>query len=246
MAHNIDIPELQQIVTRQLRRWESERAAQAETRPILPPRPGPWITVSREPGSGGRAVGEAVARRLGFEFYDRRILDHMSRDGTHTREDWTRVEHGPHGAVHEAILMSLDHTWPGHHEYVKKLAAMAGELAARGRVVFLGRGLHFLLPAEHGLRVRMIASLPDRVRRCAEELKLSEADARREIEEIDRRQCELIERTMHRDLSDVHSYDLVLNSSGLDLDACVNVIIEAYEQKLFRNLAGRSERARME
>jgi len=35
----------------------------------------PFITVSREAGSGGRPVAQAVAKKLGFKFYDRKIIE---------------------------------------------------------------------------------------------------------------------------------------------------------------------------
>ena len=32
------------------------------------------VTIAREFGSGGRAIGEAVAKKLGYAFYDKDII----------------------------------------------------------------------------------------------------------------------------------------------------------------------------
>ena len=38
------------------------------------------ITVSREFGSGGRAIGEGVAKKLGYNFYDKAIIDEAAQE----------------------------------------------------------------------------------------------------------------------------------------------------------------------
>lgn len=38
------------------------------------------ITISRSFGSGGRMIGEELARRLEYHFYDRNLLDLLRED----------------------------------------------------------------------------------------------------------------------------------------------------------------------
>ena len=38
------------------------------------------ITISREYGSGGRAIGEAVAKELGFSYYDSKLIDEVAKE----------------------------------------------------------------------------------------------------------------------------------------------------------------------
>ena len=38
------------------------------------------ITISREFGSGGRIIGKKVAENLGYEFFDREIIDMAAKD----------------------------------------------------------------------------------------------------------------------------------------------------------------------
>ena len=38
------------------------------------------ITISREFGSGGRKLGEAIAEHLGFDYYDREIITAIAKN----------------------------------------------------------------------------------------------------------------------------------------------------------------------
>ena len=44
------------------------------------------ITISREYGSGGRLIGEELARRLGIGFYDKEIINLLMEESGFTRE----------------------------------------------------------------------------------------------------------------------------------------------------------------
>ena len=44
------------------------------------------ITISREYGSGGRLIGQALAERLGIDFYDKEIINMLMEESGFTRE----------------------------------------------------------------------------------------------------------------------------------------------------------------
>ena len=44
------------------------------------------ITISREYGSGGRLIGQALAKRLGIDFYDKEIVNMLMEESGFTRE----------------------------------------------------------------------------------------------------------------------------------------------------------------
>ena len=44
------------------------------------------ITISREYGSGGRLIGEKLAKRLGIDFYDKEIINLLMEESGFTRE----------------------------------------------------------------------------------------------------------------------------------------------------------------
>ena len=44
------------------------------------------ITISREYGSGGRLIGETLAKKLGFKFYDKEMIHLLMEESGFTRE----------------------------------------------------------------------------------------------------------------------------------------------------------------
>lgn len=40
------------------------------------------VTISRELGSGGRFIGETLAKELGFTFYDKEIIEQVAKGET--------------------------------------------------------------------------------------------------------------------------------------------------------------------
>jgi len=142
-----------------------------------------------------------------------------------------RLDKGPHGAIHEAVYMTLDREYPGHHSYLKHLVAIATGLGARGRVVFLGRGIHYVLPIEWGIRVRIVASIERRLQRVMCERELDEVAAREWIDQTARTRGELIRNLFHRDQSDPRDYDVVLNTDQLDEKACDRAVIDLLESR---------------
>ena len=81
----------QKIVEEQARRWQLDAKA-FRSLAERPPEPWPLITVSREFGSLGAAMGRLVADQLGFSFWDQEIVHAI-------------VEHT---GAQEVLLASLD------------------------------------------------------------------------------------------------------------------------------------------
>ena len=240
MVESFEIPAVQRIVSRQLERWPSERLAAEERRRVplgATLTAHPWITISREPGAGGRELADLLAMRLEYEIFDRNLLDRMAAAGRLDAEGLARVEAGPHDRLQEAVYLSLDRAYPGHHAYLKQLISIGNALAARGRAILLGRGLHLLIPAKHGLRVRLVAPLARRIERVRTNRDCGEAVAREWIERTDRNQIDLVRHMLRRDLRDVYAYDLVLNTGHLSLGACAAAIEAALRENTHREEA---------
>src|SRR5206468_2684487 len=90
----IDDPaHLDRLVDRQMRAvairrqmaQEAARAAQAAGRVAERPAEGPWLTISKQLGSGGTEIARTVGERLGWHLFDKEIVRAIATQ-THTRE----------------------------------------------------------------------------------------------------------------------------------------------------------------
>jgi len=100
-------------------------------------------------------------------------------------------------------------------------------LAARGGVVFLGRGAHLILGEQADLRVRVVGSEHRRTERLRQRTGLSRAEARSILAETDARRTRFVNEVFHADPGSPENFDLVLNADRFDLETMVDHVLLA-------------------
>ncbi len=189
---------------------------------------GEYITISREAGAGGSEIGAALGDRLGWEVLDKNLLDLVAERFHLSRPMLEMVDETQSNWAYDVLGPWLDHQIITHEKYMVHLARIVVAAARRGNVVLVGRGGQFLLPRDRGLAVRIIASEKYRVRRHMEKCAIKEDQARKLLTELDRGRREFVSKFFHRDLSDPHLYDLVIDVEFLGPEASVDAIVSAY------------------
>lgn len=209
---------IQQIIEEQVRRWEILRKEKAEAKTM------PVITLSREPGSGGRPVAQAVADRLGLDLFDHQIINAMAQNAaTSTRVIQTLDERG--GSMIEdwvSAAISERHLWPD--EVLHVLMKVVGTIARHGGAIIVGRGANFILPPESRFRVRIIAPLERRISRVAETYGVSQNDAKRRVLRTESDRKAFVRKYFHSDIADPAHYDMVLNTGTLSIESAAAAI----------------------
>ena len=202
--------------------WQTRRREAAET-----PGPAFTIAIAREVGASGSSVAAELGRRLlGWQVYDHELLERIA------------AEHG----LRVSLLESLDErrqSWlvecmeafsqqahVGESGYVRHLTQTILSLGAHGNCVIVGRGAGHLLPRATTLRVRLIGDLTDRVAAAMRQRGLSRHDAAAWVEKADRDRVAFIKDHFHRDPTDPHHYDLILNSSRWSMMECADLILD--------------------
>lgn len=231
ITKGIGIPHL---VERQIHLWEMEQRSAREQGPqeareaLL----GPYLSVSRDLGSGGMGVAEKVAERLGWTLYDREIVEYMAGEARVRERVIQSFDERMQDQIEHWVLSLIDREAFGHDLYLKYLLQVLMAIAQHGEAVIVGRGANFVLPAERGLRVKIIAPLEQRVQTVAQRENLDPAAARKRVIHTDNQRAAFIRYHFHQDSHDPLAYDLVINRAQLSEDAAVAVILEALEQKL--------------
>src|SRR5262249_51574104 len=117
-------------------------------------------------------------------------------------------------------------------EQAVSIARVALVLAASGEVVLVGRGAGHLLPPANTLNVRVVAPRVDRVAYMSQHLRLTPAEAERQVDLRDARRNQYFLDHLSADAADPIHYDLVLNSSLLGEDLCAELVAQAARLKL--------------
>jgi cytidylate kinase len=211
-----------QIIEEQIHRWQIEHREQKEEKPGIS-----IITVSGEPGAGGRIVASRLADRLGIEIFHKEVINAMAKSadineklmetlderGLSTLEDWIS------SLVHERYL------WPDR--YMQHLMKVIGTIGRHGRAVIVGRGANFILPPEKRFSVRIVAPQSWRIAKVAREFDISTDEAKKRVINTESDRRAFIRKYFNAEIADPANYDLVINTATLGVDDAVKVISSA-------------------
>jgi cytidylate kinase len=227
---------IHQIIDRQIRAWEMEaearrRASQDEA--LAAPALRPWVTISRAFGSGGGEIAQRVAAALGYQIFDREILDVIVQEGRFRaaiiesldERERSSLDLWAEGLLHGALIDRGD--------YLRTLAGVLGSIAFHGHAVIVGRGANFLLDSSRGLHVRIVAPEDMRIVSIRRRRGMEDAEAaRRLVRQTDEERSAYIEKQFHRLADDPLAYDLMINTARIGVESAVDLIVRALRLKL--------------
>lgn len=186
-----------------------------------------YLAISREAGAGGSQIAGAVGRELGWSVLDKDILARVADRYNLPLPMLELVDETVDNWVSGIFGSWIDHTIISHDRYFACLKRVLRASLAREKLVLVGRGAQFLLPREKGLAVRIVAPKQYRLSQIADQRHVSRRKASRLISEEDRRRQQFVRRYFHRDISDPHLYDLVINVEYIGIGGAVRQIVTA-------------------
>lgn len=183
------------------------------------------LTISREYGSGGREIGRAVCRELGYSYVDRTLLLEDIRRAGKRWEKWSEAldEHCP------TVWEKFDWSFRGFGALIQR--AILRE-ALKDNVVIMGRGGNFLLrDIPFALRVRVHASAAERIARIVERESVDSKTASLLTEKTDAERACFIQAIYGKRWDDSAEYDTTIDTSGGSLDGIGSMIAGTLKKK---------------
>jgi cytidylate kinase len=203
---------------------------------------GPYLLISREKGAGGSAVGQLAGKRLGWQVFDKEIVDAIAQKAHVRRELIESLDERDRATLQDVVARLLSPQPIETAGYLAHLREVLLTLGHQGNVVIVGRGAEYILPSQFGLRVRMVAPVEVRVRRIASEGDLSLKAARVEIERSDRERTTAARRQFGQDPRDPLNHDVTINTAELTIEAATEVVLAAVQRKLAVQLKGSGQK----
>lgn len=221
------MPITEKLIQRQINNWNRFREFLPEPSPERKGPAGPIITISRLAGSGGRDLATALADRMGLQLHDRSVVERVARDSNLEQSMIAELDEAEisqarlwvRGVLNQRIFM--------RDQYHLALVKVVTGLAARGNVVFLGRGAEFILGQNATLRVRLVASRQTRLERIRRRTGLTRPEARALLDKSDRSRQEFVRQVFHEDSERSENYDLVLNTDRVQPECLVELVLLA-------------------
>lgn len=210
------------IVEEQVKKWQIMKVKEKKEAIVLP-----VITISREPGSGGRIVATELGKKLGLDVFHQEIINEMAESAQVSSRILKTLDEKGLSVLEEWITSLVDnqHLWPD--QYLRHLMKVIGTIGKHGSAVIVGRGANFVLPPEGRIRVRIIAPLDVRVENVSSNFEVSAEDAKRHIIRTESERKAFIRKYFNADITDPINYDLVLNTGTLSIEAAANAIKSA-------------------
>ena len=195
------------------------------------------ITIARSYGSGGRTLGKLWAEQLGINCYDREILRRAS-DASGINEALfgqadERLKRSPLFGILKKNPYKGGVIPPENSDFVSDdnlfnyQAKVIKELAEQESCVIIGRCADYVLRDDPDvIKLYFCAPKKDCVARVMNQNGLSEKEAEKRIEKIDKYRAEYYRYYTGRDWNDARNYNFCLDTTSMSYEKLVEVVTD--------------------
>ena len=187
------------------------------------------ITVSREFGSGGRFIGEEVAKKLGIAYYDKNIISQIAeKSGLAPEYIQESAELSPKKGLFAYALAGRDITGKSVEDMVYEAQRkVILELADKEPCVIIGRNADYILKDRDDiLNIFIHGDMPEKIQRITRLYKVKEQEAVKMMTDTDKRRMTNYNFYTEQKWGKASNYTLCLNSSQLGYENCEKIIME--------------------
>ena len=187
------------------------------------------ITISREFGSGGRFIGEEVAKKLEIAYYDKNIISQIAEEsGLSPEYVQKNAELSPKKGVFAYALIGRDITGKSVEDMVYEAQRkVILELAEKESCVIIGRNADYILRNRNEvLNVFIHGDMLEKIQRIRRLYSVKEQEAVKMMADTDKRRMTNYNYYTEQKWGKADNYTLCLNSSQLGYDRCEKIIME--------------------
>ena len=197
------------------------------------------ITISRQYASGGREIGEKLAREFNIPYYDNELITRAAKESGFAEEAFHMAEKKASSSFLYSIAMGMS-TYGSHDNGFTNLslddriylaqAAVIKKVADEGPCVIVGRCADYILKEyDNVVRVFVSADMPFRVERARRIDGLTGNKIEDSIRKVDKRRANYYNYHACEQWGKAKNYHLAINSSCVGIDnavACIKAYVE--------------------
>ncbi len=201
------------------------------------------ITIARQFGSGGRTIGQMLARELGVEYYDKDLIIKASEesginmrlfansDEHSVRKFFSRFKKKNYGGE---VLDPSSSNFTSEENIFNYQAKIIRDLADKESCIIIGRAADYILrDRDDVLSVFVHAPKEFLLEQAGKKISKTGKELEKYITGIDKERASYYKIHTGRDWTDARNYDLCLDSSKLGFEKCVEEI-KAYMEVRFK------------
>ena len=187
------------------------------------------ITISREFGSGGRFIGEELAKKLGLAYYDKNIINEIAeKSGLSPEYIQESAELSPKKGLFAYAFAGRDITGKSVEDMVYEAQRkVILEIAEKEPCIMIGRNADFILKdRDDVLNIFIHGDMPEKIKRICKLYNVTEDGAVKLIKDTDKRRRINYNFYTEQKWGMASNYTLSLNSSVLGYEMCERIIME--------------------
>jgi len=186
------------------------------------------ILISREYGSGGRGIGEKLAKELNIPFYDKEVIRLACKESGFDMSLFEKTEEQIKHPISYFLSMYSATMTPSDlslNDQVFLVQAKVIRELAKESCVIIGRCADYILrDYDNIIRVFIHADIEDRIERVIDEYKDEEDNIKAKINRIDKNRATYYNYYSNKRWGKLDNYDLSFNTSKVDIDTCVSIL----------------------
>ena len=192
------------------------------------------ITISRSYGSGGKQIAKRLAKALDVKYYDRDLIKNVSEktginealfnlaDETHKKKNiFKKYTSKKSVAPDSDDYLSKENLFNLQADYIRQLADSDESCIIVGRCAN-----HVLRDYNNVVNVFIHADHKHCIENVKEYNGVNDAEAEALIEKFDRERANYHKYFTNSEWNDARNYDVCLDTSKVDFDKCVKIIID--------------------
>ena len=230
---------MQRYIDSQVRYWKEQKDAvdlpELKSKPAVEKKHRPFITLSREYGSGAYEIGEKIIMLINEKYhptpewaaYDKKLLDTIADDLGISETLAESLTSNTKQKLSDFIQTSFS-KFPPQVAVYRKLAETVRRLAINGHVVIVGRASNMITrDMDKGFHVRIVAPVHYRAGRISSWKNIPMKEAEQIVTDKNKERDSFIKEFVKFDNTNALNYHLTVNLGQLSIDEAAAVIVDS-------------------
>ena len=189
------------------------------------------LTISREFGSGGRFIGEEIAKKLGIAYYDKEIITQIAeKSGLSSEFIAEKSELSPKKGLFAYAFVGRDMSGKSLEDMIyEEQRKIILSIAEKESCVIIGRNADFILKDRDDVfNVFIHGNLPQKTDRISRLYNVEKAEALKMMQDMDKRRSVNYNFYTEQKWGMASNYAMSLNSSEFGYEMCEKIIMDCF------------------
>lgn len=188
------------------------------------------ITIGRQFGSGGREIGQKLAEKLDIKCYDKEILQAAARKMDILPSVLAKSEESNTSLLYSLLMNTGSNST--EDQLAKYEAKFLRQQAEKGSCVIVGRCGSYVFRDDPALiSFYITAPIEKRIERISRLYHLSDAEALRKIQSMDKKRANYYYYHTDKKWTDLSQYQFVIDSSVFGVEGTVELMEKIIRQR---------------